>query len=72
MDGARALEEQLGSPPPPGLAAALGDDGLDRLAHAIAVARRDQARALAEASEAGLDFVPAVLRGAVKRIVGIR
>ena len=72
MDGARALEAQLGAAPPPGLAEALGDEDLGRLARTVAAARRDQSRALAEAGEAGLSFVPALLRGPVKKIVGLR
>jgi hypothetical protein len=72
MDGARALEEQLGGALPPGLEDALTDADLARLAQAIRVRRLAQADALTEAGEAGLRFVPALLRGPVKKIVGIR
>jgi hypothetical protein len=72
MDGARALEEQLGTPPPPGLVAALGDEQLAELAGAIGATRRAQSDAMAAAGDAGLRFVPALLRGPVKKIVGIR
>lgn len=70
-DGARALQEQLGAPPPPGLGAAAGDDALQRLADEIAETRHAQRRAMAAAGEAGLRHVPALLRGPVKKIVGL-
>jgi len=72
MEGARDLEAELGAAPPPGLVKALDDDALARLAGAIRATRRAQSQALAEAGEAGLRFVPALLRGPVKKIVGLR
>jgi hypothetical protein len=71
-EGARALEEQLGGPPPPGLVGTIGDADLGALARDIATTRRGQRQQLTEAGEAGLRHVPALLRTPVKRIVGLR
>jgi hypothetical protein len=71
-DGVRALEAELGAPPPAGLAEAVADGDLRRLAAAIAARRREQREQLAESGEAALRHVPALVRGPVKRIVGIR
>jgi hypothetical protein len=68
----RALEEQLGAPPPSGLASSLSEAELDRLARTVRAARRAQSEALAEAGESALRLVPALLRGPVKKIVGLR
>jgi hypothetical protein len=72
MDGARALEQLLGSPPPEGLVTATDDADLGRLADAIDHARRTQRAALAASGDAALGFIPALLRRPVKRIVGLR
>lgn len=71
MDGARALEETLGAPPPAGVVQALDDAELDRLAGTIRAARRAQRAALAEAADEALDHVPRLLRPAVRRVVGL-
>jgi hypothetical protein len=67
-----ALEEQLQAPPPAALVAGLAPRELVALADTIQAARRAQARELAVATEHALDIVPRVLRGAVKRVVGVR
>ncbi|MEA2294677.1 MAG: hypothetical protein QOE86_2316 [Solirubrobacteraceae bacterium] len=72
MNGVRALEEQLGAPPPPGLLQTLDDERLAKLAAAIHTTRQAQSAALAEAGAAGLRFVPVLLRGPMKKIVGMR
>lgn len=60
------LEQLLGGPLTPGLAA-LSDKDLDTLATAIADAGRSQKTALADAIDDGLNIVPRVLRGAVRK-----
>lgn len=60
------LTAELGADPPAAVAA-LTDADLQVLADALAAARRDQAAALAEATERGLAFIPRVLRGPVTR-----
>jgi hypothetical protein len=60
------LERLLGGPLTPGLAA-LSDQDLDTLATAIADAGRSQKAALADAIDDGLNIVPRVLRGAVRK-----
>ncbi|GGO94368.1 hypothetical protein GCM10011584_35240 [Nocardioides phosphati] len=60
------LERHLGGPLSPGLAA-LSDADIDALAKAIVDATRSQKQALAAAIDNGLDIVPRVLRGAVKK-----
>ena len=69
MTDARArLEQEYGGPLPPGLAA-LSDAEAAALADAIDAARTRQSRALAKATERGLDFVPKLLRGPVKKVI---
>lgn len=60
------LERHLGGPLTPGLAA-LSDAEIDALAKAIAHATRSQKEALAAAIDNGLNIVPRVLRGAVRK-----
>jgi hypothetical protein len=72
MSGAGDLEAQLGAAPPPGLVKALSDDDLAHLAQTVRETRREESRALAEAGESALRFIPALLRGPVKKIVGLR
>ena len=60
------LERHLGGPLTPGLAA-LSDADIDALAKAIVDARRSQKEALAAAIDSGLNIVPRVLRGAVRK-----
>jgi hypothetical protein len=69
MTDARArLEKEYGGPLPPGLSA-LTTDQQAILADAIEAARVRQARALAKATDGGLDFVPKLLRGPVKKVL---
>ncbi len=65
------LEEVLGAEPPPGLAAAVAPEELDRLAAYVREARREQRRAIARAGEEALGHVPRVLRPAVRKVVGL-
>lgn len=68
--GPRArLESELRRPLPAGLAA-LGADELDHLAQAVTRARRNQAAELAAAGERGLRFVPRLVRGPLKKVLG--
>lgn len=60
------VAEEYGDALPPGLAA-LDEAHAAHLADAIDTARRRQREALAEAMEAGLHFVPRLLRGPVKK-----
>jgi len=62
------LEKEYGDTLPPGLAA-LTDVQHARLADAIDAARTRQAAALAKATDNGLDFVPRLLRGPVKKVL---
>lgn len=62
------LEAEFGAMLPPGLAA-LSDQQHARLVDAIEDARTRQARALAKATEHGLDFIPRLLRGPVKKVL---
>ncbi|MGI8921340.1 MAG: hypothetical protein ACR2HD_06655 [Solirubrobacteraceae bacterium] len=66
--GLRALRGQLGSAPPKGVRA-LDDEALAQLADAIHGARRRQAAALETAGKEALDHIPALLRGAVRRML---
>jgi hypothetical protein len=65
----KALEEQLGAKVPKGLAAALSDDELARLADAVRQAREVQARELDKALEDALGHIPRLARGPIRRIV---
>ncbi len=60
------LERLCGGPLPPGLSA-LSEAQLDHLTSAISDATRDQEAALATAIDNGLNFVPKVLRGTVRK-----
>ncbi len=71
MEGAAALEEQLGAAPPPGVVAALGPAELEHLAGAVRAARREQRRALARAGDEALRHVPRLVRPAVRKVVGL-
>ncbi|MEV4148099.1 hypothetical protein AB0J40_30840 [Amycolatopsis sp. NPDC049691] len=66
----RTLAEQLGGTLPGGIEA-LEEHERQDLADALRDARRRQAKALAEAGEEGLRYVPALLRGAVRKAVGL-
>jgi hypothetical protein len=65
----KALEEELGAPPPPGLKA-LSADETAHLCGAIRDARREHARALQRALNDALGILPGFLRGPVKKAVG--
>jgi hypothetical protein len=69
--GALALTRELGATPPPGLIASLDDAELGRLAEAVRGARVREVAALRRAADDGLRFVPALLRGTVRRMVGL-
>ena len=66
----RTLAEQLGGPLPEGIEA-LPEEQKRDLAEVLREARHRQAKALAEAGEEGLRYVPALLRGAVRKVVGL-
>ncbi len=66
----RTLAEQLGGYLPVGIEA-LEEHERQDLADALRDARHRQAKALAEAGEEGLRYVPALLRGAVRKAVGL-
>jgi hypothetical protein len=66
----RTLADQLGGELPDGIEALPERDKQD-LADALSDARHRQAAALAEAGEQGLKFVPPLLRGAVRKAVGL-
>lgn len=65
---AQRLVEELGAELPASVAA-LPDETLAALAEALAAARREQARALSEAVQGGLGFLPRVLRGPVTAVL---
>lgn len=69
-DPARSLAEQLAAPLPPGIEA-LDEEQLGVLDETLREARHRQAAALAEAGEAALTFVPGLLRGTVRKAVGL-
>lgn len=62
------LETELGAALPPGLAG-LSDTDATHLADAIEAARKRQSAALRTATDSGLDFVPRLLRGPVKKVL---
>ncbi|WP_116046465.1 hypothetical protein [Amycolatopsis palatopharyngis] len=66
----RGLAEQLGGPLPDGIET-LDDANKQVLAEALREARRQQAAALSAAAEDSLKYVPALLRGAVRKAVGL-
>jgi hypothetical protein len=66
----RNLAEQIGKPLPAGIEA-LPEDEKQDLANALRAARHRQTAALAKAGEEGLKYVPAFLRGAVRKAVGL-
>jgi hypothetical protein len=67
---ARALEAQLGAPAPEGVRA-LSEAELTDLTEAVRSARRRQSASLAEAGERALNRIPRLLRGPVRKIVGV-
>jgi hypothetical protein len=64
------LADQLGGPLPEGIAA-LDDAAKQDLARALDDAQHRQTAALAKAGEEGLRYVPQLLRGAVRKVVGL-
>lgn len=65
---AERLRAELGADPPPSVAA-LPAETQAALADALATARREQVRALVAATDAGLGFLPRLLRGPVQRVL---
>jgi hypothetical protein len=63
------LREQLRSDPPSAVVA-LAEEDLHHLAEAIRTARARQAAALEHAADQGFSYVPRLLRGPIRRIVG--
>ncbi|MFK0250504.1 hypothetical protein ACIQUM_37905 [Amycolatopsis azurea] len=66
----RTLSGQLVGPVPAGIEA-LADNEKQDLSDALRDARHRQAKALAEAGEEGLKYVPALLRGTIRKVVGL-
>jgi hypothetical protein len=69
MSGLAALEAELRGEAPAGLGR-LSEDELNDLASAIKDARRRQAAEIDAAAERALGFVPRLLRGPIRRVVG--
>lgn len=65
----RALKQQLGATPPPGVRA-LSEEQLRDLGAAIEQARHRQAAALQEAGDNALGRIPRLLRGPVRKVAG--
>jgi hypothetical protein len=63
------LEAQLGSPPPAGLAR-LDPAELSDLTAAVRDARHRQAAEIDAVADRALSFIPRLLRGPIRRIVG--
>jgi hypothetical protein len=63
------LRDQLRRDPPAALRT-LAEEDLRHLAQAIRAARARQAEALERAAEQGFSYVPRLLRGPIRRIVG--
>jgi hypothetical protein len=64
-----ALEREFGSKPPPGLTR-LDADALNDLVDAVREARRRQAAEVEAAGERALGFIPRLLRGPIRKVVG--
>ncbi|MGO4256016.1 hypothetical protein [Marmoricola sp. RAF53] len=62
------LADELGGPLPPGLAG-LDEADAAHLADAVEAARARQSAALRDATDGGLEFVPKLLRGPVKKVL---
>lgn len=69
-DAVRTLADQIAAPLPAGIAELAAEDQ-QFLADALRATRRSQAAELAEATEGGLKYVPALLRGTVRKAVGL-
>lgn len=68
-DRLKALEEQLGAPPPEGLSA-LTDEQLGDLARAVRAARHQQAAELAAAGDQAMQHIPKLLRVPLRKVLG--
>ncbi len=66
-----ALRAALDGAQPPASLRGLDDAVVADLAAAITQARREQARLLAASGEASLRHVPRILRGPVKKVLGL-
>lgn len=64
------LTRQLGADPPAAILA-IDDEHVSRLADALRGARRRQAQELSSAGDAALGKVPRLLRGPVKKVIGL-
>lgn len=69
MRGLQSLQRELGTELPAGVVG-LPDADLAHLASAIESARRRQSDELRAAGDQALGFVPRLLRGPIRRIVG--
>jgi hypothetical protein len=65
----KALEKQLGGPPPDGFSR-LSAEQLQDLADAILDARHRQSAELAAAGDQALGHIPKLLRGPLRRVLG--
>ena len=66
----KRLADVLCEAPPEGIQA-LSDEQQQVLADVVRQARRNQAAALAKAGDESLKYVPAPLRGAVRKAIGL-
>ena len=66
-----ALRDALRGAEPPASLAGLDDAVVADLADAIVAARREQARQLAASGEKSLAVIPRLLRGPVKKMLGM-
>ncbi len=69
QQGFKALAKELRATPPTGLRG-LSSKQLSDLAGAVREARERQAQELASAGDQALRFIPRLLRGPVKRVLG--
>ena len=69
-DRLKDVSHALGAPAPAALAA-LETAALRTLTDALHDARRKQRRQMAEATDSALQHIPFLLRGAVKKVLGI-
>jgi hypothetical protein len=67
----QALRDALRGADPPASLATLDDAVVADLAAAIVAARREQARQLAASGEKSLAVIPKLLRGPVKKVLGL-
>lgn len=70
MSGHPALRRELGSAPPAAFETLTAQDG-DRLAEALKAARLRQQAELDQALTRALEYVPALMRGPVRKILGL-